>query len=88
MSKKAALFAVSLIALAVLVIAPVDDLAAEGEEDVMLLADAAPEEVAMIAESEDDGGNNLFYDGVLALVIALALLGLLHVVDRARKANQ
>ena len=36
-------------------------------------------------EEDDDSGNNLLYDCVLVLIIALVLLGLLHVLEHRKK---
>ena len=91
MSKKTALLAVSLIALATLAFMPMAELQADDEEDPILLIATENMEDGMMyitSEGEEEGGNNLFYDCLITIIVALALMGLLHVVDRSRKAKQ
>jgi hypothetical protein len=87
MNKKTALLSVSLLVLAALTFVPVAGLSAGEVEDgdgMMYINETLTSEPPLLTDgaSADDGssngGNNLFYDCLLVLIIALAMLGGLH----------
>ena len=57
------------------------DMPPEFDDGMMYILDAPP----TFPEEDDDSGNNLLYDCVLVLIIALVLLGLLHVLEHRKK---
>ncbi len=81
MSNKATIAAIAILALAAFAIVPAADLSADSSEDLALTSEDG--QVTEPAE-EETGGNSLFYDCLLVVIIVALFAAVLHIKAHPR----